>query len=613
MCAIVGAFNFEESNRWTQIEINKLKFRGPDSQNILEVAQGLVMGVARLAMSDPHQRSNQPMRDPISGNAISFNGEIYNYLILKAELKDLGVKFETLSDTEVLLKYLTQYGVSGVKKLEGMFSFVFYDNKKETIYLCRDSLGKKPLYYEVEKNFIRWSSASNSFNNDRTILSTNALLNYLSLGYILDPHTGFKNINSVLPGECISYNIKSQKINKEIFKDNILFKIEIAEHNQETFKEIFSRSVLSRTENHNKVAISLSGGLDSSLIAIEMSKLEKEVCAFSAIWPDSDKDRYNNDAITAQATAKKLKIDFRHIAMPDSSQLPESLDLYLNAMGEPNSNPSAISMLHLYNEISKFGFRLVLTGDGADEIFAGYERYRKIRSYKTLLDISNTSRNIFFEQNQKTIQSMISKILRTQLNPNSEISWLSWHWIFTPPEIIKYFSPSTTLSDLTNHIYRDVSNLAKFKFGQDQVEAMMHKDKSIWLAMESNRKLDRMSMFSSIEARSPFQDENVIRFANKYMASTRFKELNKQIYSKEYPEILDLMLPKLKTGFISPIGHWLRKNPKLILDSLNYLCFDNKIATTEILFFKEAPNRGKFRELLQLWNLIVLARWLQTA
>ena len=491
-----------------------------------------------------------------------------------------------------------------------MFSIVFFDNSNQTLHLSRDFLGKKPLFYQCGKNFIRWSSSQTSFSQKHNITSNNALISYLSLGYLLDPASGFNDVYSVMPGELVTFDMQTYKLRKDLIsKYNFDLQGDTI-GSSATFRQVFHSSVKNRVENHNKIAISLSGGLDSSLVAIEASNLGKKVCAFSATWPDSDKARYNFDSAIAQSTAKYLGVDFKEVSMPVSSQISTKIEIFLEAMGEPNSNPSGISLMNLYEDITNFDFRLVLTGDGADEIFSGYERYNKISSFINLFQLENSSNKYFFEDSQNFLQSKISKFLLTQASSNSDISWTGWHWIFSPMEIVNYF-PSIKISEITQILFQSLSNIIKVPKKTNPIEAMMLRDRQIWLVMESNRKLDRVSMYNSVEARSPFQDFNMIDYASKFMQSRKFKELNKQLFYREYPELFELNLPKKKAGLISPVGHWLRNNSSLVNESLNYLYFSQKLVSKKIFYLKDAPSRGSYRELLQLWNLVVLAKWLK--
>jgi asparagine synthase (glutamine-hydrolysing) len=196
---LVGDIDFIEKN------LVFLKRRGPDSQGILKLNNGLMFGATRLAMTDPLPRSNQPMRDSQTGDVLVFNGEIFNYKEIRKDLLDLGINFDTYSDTEVLLKSLSIHGEKIIPFLQGMFAFVFYSAKDNRIIMSRDFLGKKPLYYYLNGNNILFSSQIKLL---RKIISTNnidydSLSTYLTLGYIVDPSTMYSELKAIQPGEVL--------------------------------------------------------------------------------------------------------------------------------------------------------------------------------------------------------------------------------------------------------------------------------------------------------------------------------------------------------------------------------------------------------------------------
>ena len=215
MCGILGGIG-TKSKHFVVDNTENLRRRGPDSSNFITLENGLSLGATRLAMTDPHVRSNQPMVDMLTKNVLVFNGEIYNYKLLRDTLIARNVKFFTESDTEVLLKFLSEFGVEGISKLEGMYAFAFYNHKNNALIIARDFLGKKPLYYTMTNGVFLFSSQASLLKNylHETVLNVNALYEYLRIGYVQDPHTIFKNISAVNPGEMFELNLDNLRINK---------------------------------------------------------------------------------------------------------------------------------------------------------------------------------------------------------------------------------------------------------------------------------------------------------------------------------------------------------------------------------------------------------------
>jgi len=609
MCGIVDSLFVPNGVAWVDEQTKHIYLRGPDSQIVKEVNSNLCMGVARLALTDPHPRSNQPMIDTETGDVISFNGEIYNFREIRRDLESRQVRFQTESDTEVLLKFLTLNGLESLEKLNGMFAFAFYSKSHNKVYLSRDKLGKKPLYFENNSDSFRWSSSLDSFKgeNNRSTISDLALTQFLSLGYLLDPTTTKPEINSVMPGEVLEINLDSRRIRKSSFLEQNSNKDE----GSSSLRKLLSDSVADRIEGHQKVAVSLSGGVDSSIIAIELGKNCDQATAFTARWSDSDKQRYNLDSDVAHSVSTKLGIRIESIEMIQASEVEEELKKFLFALEEPNNNPSGVSMLKLYSAIAASGHRLALTGDGSDEIFGGYARHLAVTRVPNLLQLKAKSMGKFIFADSRNNKSIVNKFFTTQISRKSPLSWLNWHWTFTPLELSRILSPAISMQLISDSMVSAVASIENLPKDLNSPQAIMVRDHQVWLAMESNRKLDRISMHYSIEARSPFQDDRVINWANSYMNTHKHKKLSKIALWEQYPELKTLGVRSDKAGFTSPVGHWLRANPALVRSSLEFLSRDPRFNAKELHYFIDAPQRGKYRELMQLWSLVVLATWMQ--
>jgi asparagine synthase (glutamine-hydrolysing) len=612
MCGIVGCLKLANGFDWVTEQTNLIHFRGPDSQIVKSITPELVMGVARLAMTDPHPRSNQPMIDAETGNALSFNGEIYNFPDIRNRLQSQGILFETESDTEVLLKYLGKVGLSDLSELNGMYAFAFYSKRENKLYFSRDKLGKKPLYISQDGLVIRWASTADSFKSTRNgnSISDESLFQYLSLGYLLDPATTQSNHIAVKPGEIICIDISNSKSDSWKVDYPSIDQYKDFTENMD-LRNLIGESVEDRISGHNNVAISLSGGVDSSIIAIEVAARRGKSHAFTARWSDSDKDRYNLDADVAKSICSKLNINLEQVEMIKPIDLTAELQNFLIAIQEPNNNPSGVSMLRLYSRMAETGHRLALTGDGSDEIFGGYARHTAVNKVGSIFSFQDTNFiSSTFADVRDGKSTFFRRALATQISPDSAFSWLQWHWIFTPRESAHVLDEKFIEKRLIDRLSNSVVNLSK-SINSKNPQSLMKRDHEIWLAMESNRKLDRISMKYSIEARSPFQDDRVIDWANSYMVQNRYQKLSKEILWKTYPELSELGVRKDKAGFTSPVGHWLRGNPNLVKESLDYLSRDTRFNKPGLDFYREAPQRGQYRELMQLWTLVVLSTWLQ--
>ena len=600
MCGIIG-IKGKESADLVRENLQRLDRRGPDNRGTLDLDYELVFGATRLAMTDPHERSNQPMIDVESGNAIVFNGEIYNFRIIKDSLKKNGVIFETESDTEVILKAITFLGIEIISSFEGMFAFGFYEKRTNKLIIARDYLGKKPLYYHLGNNkFIFASSSKLIFRIiDGLKLNYQSLNTYLKLGFLVDPNSMYENIISVNPGQIITINLNHITIETSI---NYIPKA-LTDLNTSSLDEVIESALIERVSGHDKFAISLSGGVDSTILALTCSKLGLDATAYTLDWPNSDKSRYSLDSTNAKKVADSLGLKIQTINFPSADKIPSILDEYIMAIDEPNSNATALSMMVLYSEISKDGHRLVLTGDGADEIFGGYERYKITDRFRKYPQFSgNFIKKVINQKNSNL--SLLNKLAGVFISKDSVESWQFWQQI-TGARTIKKIFPN--LPNFQFSIFGD--ELTSIFQEDNKVANLMFRDIRTWLSMESNQKLDRISMWYSIEARSPFQSENVLSIGYKKMKEHNFKQLNKELLFEAFPRLNTLDLNSTKSGFISPLGHWLRNNPELVNSSVVTLHKNFDLSRKGLSELLKSPKTGNYENFKLLWSLIVFERW----
>jgi asparagine synthase (glutamine-hydrolysing) len=609
MCGIVGGFGIDIQENWIKLETDNLEKRGPDHRAMLVVNSHLTMGAARLAMTDPLPRSNQPFVREDLGAIISFNGEIYNYKSLRNELVKDGYAFHTDSDTEVLLAAIHSYGEQVTEKINGMYAFAYYSKDTNQLILGRDFLGKKPLYWMKFQNNIYWSSSLQSLSRLKKArkLSSQGLIEYLSFGYTIDPSSIENEINVISPGTLMRVSLEGNAAQYQLL-DSKPYAPE-SSNPLLTIREEITNAVTARISGHKSAAISMSGGLDSSIVAQITSRSEVDMTAYSAIWADSDKSRYNKDAEIAKVISSRIGIPCTLVEMITTDKLTLALDDFVLAMEEPNANPTGISMMSLYKAIGDDGHRLVLTGDGSDEIFGGYPRYESQSRIPKILSLrGNTVGKLLSSERSSTNNKWIAALL-SQTDDRNSNRWTHWHWNFTPGELSRLIRSNQGQAHIVNQVESSISSSLNAG-GKHRIERMMEMDRNIWLTMESNRKLDRISMHNSIEARSPFQDDRVIAVGLNEMAKHKFKKIEKKILWEAFPEMQSLGVRPDKTGFISPVGHWLRGNQKLASDSVDHLHLMGHFNIEHMKKLLSAPADGNYRKIMQLWSLIVLSRWI---
>ena len=600
MCGILGAFGAGIDSGWVEKNLATLIRRGPDSKRAIRVDEFCAMGATRLAMVDPLPRSDQPFLR--NKDSFVFNGEIYNYKQLKDQLSE-KFPFETDSDTEALLALIKVNGSEGLGLVDGMFAFALYDQEAKRMTLSRDTLGKKPLYYVLHEGNLYFSSLQEPLKDFEGRIDEIALYEYLSFGYVIDPDSIHSRIKAVPPGVLIEFSFDGERVVRITKNERLITRSSVQLKRSElNLRSQVIESVEARIEGHKNIAISLSGGIDSSVIAIALSELGVRGTAFSVRWPDSDKRRYNDDSTRAQSIANQLKHDFIFVDSFETSKLEERIDLYLQIMEEPSSNSTGLSMIDLYAKMSEVGFRLALTGDGADEFFGGYKRYHRIVSISKLPFAS-------FDF------SIIKKFLTLQNGEVHELSnfnfWARWHRIFRHSEVLSLLGNFVSNDSLFKIRLFEVFKTYEDLYRHSQLKQIQSLDQRLWLTMESNRRLDRISMHHSVEARSPFQDLLSQREFAASKERTLLNNVGKVNLIAAFPELSKLPISPDKVGFVSPLGHWLRSNIGFVQGRLDYLEENLGLSAQKINQMVARLHSGDFDNLRKTWSLVVLSRYLE--
>lgn len=384
MCGIIGYVSQREWN--FDKALHSLNHRGPDYQahevfekNNLKIG----LGHARLSIIDLTPQSNQPFCIDDGNFKIIFNGEIYNYKKLRTKLiKKYKIDFKTNSDTEVLLQYYKIYGTEGFVDLEGMFAFAIFDKLNEELILARDQLGIKPVYYWKNVDGFFWSSELKALWNlteRKPNISKNVFTEFLSAGFIYEPNTGYENVFKIPPGHFIKISVK--KYPKKIKCNSYWSVTKKKISKKETIREI-SRSIKSHLVSDVPLGLFFSGGVDSTLL---LSQINQNIKSFIV---KSEEEEYKQAGFTSdykygKKIAELLKVDLEVISLSDKHNNTDSLLDNISTLSklseEPISDYTFISSMQLSKVANEKGYKVMLSGLGADEIFAGYPRYQLIK------------------------------------------------------------------------------------------------------------------------------------------------------------------------------------------------------------------------------------------
>ena len=590
MCGING-FNFKDESLIKKM-MAVTSSRGPDNQDYFE-SNEYTVGHNRLSIIDPDKRSNQPFY--FKNLILSFNGEIYNYLEIKKKLISKGYSFKTNSDTEVIIKLFDLEGKDSFKKLSGIFSISIYDLTLKKLYLVRDIVGVKPLYYHFEidtKKFI-FSSLINSIliHIKNKQLNHNAINSYSNFNRNDYRETFFKNIFKVLPGELIEIhngNCKRTKLLNFEFKTN---------KNENEINHDINKNFSNQFLSDVPVALSLSGGIDSNIILQELLKNKgTNFTNYSVTFKGSSNHQQDHDV--AKKISSYYGVKFNSIEV-SSQDFGDNAEKIIDIAEEPTGNQNAISNLILSNTISE---KVLFSGDGGDEVFTGYNRYRSIYLLSLFIK-SNLFKNTNFKTKYKNINRLSIKDSR-----NLYLSFSEQNLFKNSKKVYKNFKliNNEDLDQILNHSL-NLNN-------RPNLSNVMFHDLDTWLPNDILVRNDKIYGNKGIEARVPFLDKKIIE---DYLMINDFKKYgplfkNKYILLKNYKGLNKLILKK-KIGFLSPFSSWLQKEiyefGKEILSKQYY----NSSDIIDLEFSQQLLSRHKekYCDPYLIWNLISLQIFLR--
>ena len=590
MCGING-FNFRNIDLIKQMSAITSS-RGPDNEDWY-ACKNYTVGHNRLAIIDPEPRSNQPYR--FKNYVLSFNGEIYNYLDLKKDLILSGYKFETKSDTEVIIKLFDLEGINSFKKLSGIFALSIYDIDLNKIYLIRDVVGVKPLYYYhdlISKKFIYGSLINSILPSIKSKqLNYNALKSYSNFNRNDYRETFFKNIYKVLPGELIEVENGNYKRTKLLS-----FKFKNLDTNTNTSREInhyFSKQFISDVP----VALSLSGGIDSSIIFHELLKNKgSKFTSYSVQFKNSSK--YSQDHNIAEIISKNYGVKFQSIEV-SSKDFIDNAEKIVDIVEEPTGNTNSISNYILSKNISE---KVLFSGDGGDEVFTGYNKYKSIYIISMLNKI-NIFRNLKLNFKNKNLNRIFMN--------KSEDLFLS----FSEQNL---FKDQNKIYNNFRYVNKDgleeILNHSKNLQNNTSLSHVMYHDLDTWVTNDILLRNDKIYANKGIEVRVPFLDQIIIE---KFLMVSDHKKFglffnDKNLLKKSYKEELKMTIKK-KLGFNSPFAGWLRKElnefanvilSKSYYDSSHHINLEGcaKLIKT---------HKDNYHDPYLIWNLISLQIFLR--
>ena len=614
MCGILGQINFKklsiDKDKFNE-SLNLQEHRGPDDSDVY-IDEKFIFGHRRLSIIDLDSHAKQPMISDCGNYVLVFNGEIYNYQEIREELENKNYKFHTSSDTEVLLNSFIEHGINCIQQFIGMFAFAIYDKNKNETYIVRDRLGVKPLYFYHDDKKIIFSSEIKSILNLSDMkreLNINAVSSYMSFRYPILNDTFFNGVSSLAPAHYLK--IQGNKINTvEYWNVSSKFKEQQNDKGEEYYltkiRELLESSVKYRMIADVPFGSFLSGGVDSSVVTALMAKNSSEPIKTFTIG--FEEEGYNEFEY-AKIIADKYRTNHREIVLSGKDYI-STMEKLIEFKDAPLSVPNEVPLYLMSKELKKY-ITVVLSGEGADEIFGGYGRiFKSPYDLERIQNIDNL--DYTKEEKEELIKNFVKKYLVDSFS--SEIE----HFF----NIYSYTSLDNKKDLLNSNIdFEHIEDLfiEKFMSYFDELEHESYYNKLMYAFEKVHivgllHRVDTTTMAASVEARVPFVDHRLVEFAftiplkyklkwnseqdeekSKTLMSDKISEVYdtpKYILKKAYEDMIpNEVLYRKKMGFPVPLSNWFGGH------------FNDY--AKKVLLSKEAKERG-------IYNIGNIEKWLNS-
>src|SRR5271168_3725849 len=618
MCGIAGVVSATRESNITEALVHhmceQIVYRGPDDEG-LYIADGAGLGMRRLSIIDL-SGGHQPVFNEDRSAWIVYNGEIYNFPELRPELEKRGHRFYTKCDTEVIVHLYEEMGADCVQKLRGMFAIALYDQRRESLLLARDRLGKKPLHYALHNGQILFGSEIKTIlavAPELADVSHEGLLQYFYFGYIADPLTAFQRIHKLPPGCLLEYS--DGKIDIRQYWDVPAFGTHAAAPEEEFLQELEKRlaeAVRIRLISDVPLGALLSGGVDSSIVVALMARASgTPVKTFSIGFRNErfDETKY------ARMVAEKFGTDHHELIVdPDIEQTIE----FLSGMLEEPFGDSSMLPTYQVCQIARKYVTVALSGDGGDELFAGYDRYSQAMNRRELSWMPAGSANFYRRHVHPRIPSGMygrnrawNALLSTRDRYLDDVSYLPALHRERSVFSDEFLETAARLPDPLKAFQKYYDDAP----AGDTLSRLMYLDMKTYLAGDILTKVDRMSMATSLEVRVPLLDHVFVEWAAAMPVEWKFRNGSRKYVLKKLAERLGIpgdVLHRRKQGFQLPLVDWMRNELKE-----QFLAILLEPRTLQRGYFRPEAVRSLLQEHMTgrrnrsgiLWRMLVLELW----
>ena len=601
-----------------------LKHRGPDDEGEVildssEVSVGL--GHKRLSIIDLSPAGKQPMANEDETIWITFNGEIYNFREIRKELEGKGHKFRSHSDTEVIVHLYEELGTKCLERLNGMFAFALWDAKQKSLFLARDRTGKKPLHYCLHRGHFLFASEIKALLQHPLVsreIDLKSLNKYLAYEYVPAPNSIFKAIKKLEPGYCLLFRGGAAVTSQ--YWDIPMEDYPISDRTEAQYidelKELLERAVTARLEAADvPVGLFVSGGLDSGVVAAIARKAKENLQCFSIGFEEAsfDESRYAQQVARSLGIKHHLKVFRAQEMLHMVERLPEILD-------EPLADPSILP-LYLLSQFAAEHMKVVLSGDGGDELFAGYQTYQahKLVTFYDALPgfIKESVKALAFRlpvsHKYLSLDFKIKQFLKG-VGVSSEVRFFLWRGAFSNAERHALLRPEVRLELQNENAYEEIYRYVRKSGLTKELERILYLSMKLYLQDNNLVTVDRASMANGLEVRSPLLDRDVVDFVCRLPMEYKLNGLKtKYILKKVAEELLPRnVVYRKKKGFGVPLAKWLTGELReFMLDYLSQERIERQgifhYPCVSQLIDEQLTMKKDNRELL--WTLLVFQTW----
>jgi len=610
MCGITGGIGLSAPQQLLlDAQLKSIEHRGPDDSGTY-LNNGIGLGMCRLAIVEI-AAGKQPASDAIEQIHIVWNGEIYNYRELRAELEGRGVHCRDSSESEVVINLYLEFGLDFIKKLNGMFAIAIHDSRDKSLHLIRDRMGKKPLWIsQLNDGTLFFASEVRALmlaRTDRT-LRTEMIAEVMQYGYINSPNSAFNEIHQVPPASVTSWR-EGKTTTATYWTADFETKVTIPyEEAIETTKELIEAAVSRRLISERPLGSFLSGGYDSTVVTAYMAKLMKEKVQTYSIGFHS---AAFNEAHYAKQVANFLDTDHHEeILSPDPALVIEKISQVLD---QPFADSSIVPTF-LLAKFARENLIVALGGDGGDEVFGGYDRYLAapvMQRLNPFLGLARTGLNLAGKKSFRSSRK-INRVA-SQLSPKTSLAarYSSILSLTQPQELIEVLNPNVYLNQAeTAYIKQfEAGNLSAFN-------QMIRSDFSAYLPGDLLVKVDIATMANSLELRSPLLDVNVVEWGVSLPRKYKIKGFETKHILKDVARSLvpSELIDRPKMGFGIPRAEWLRTEMKeMLIDTLTDVTATQRgwFNSTEVKNVISSHMTGEDKDNL-LWPMLMLELWART-